>query len=138
MAVTKAKKKVVKKVVKNNYVKKVASKKSTNNNIVEQSQTTTATYDIPDRTLRVAGISPAEQSINNANRTTNNSTYNASNTSGLTTKRYPGDDNPINTTWGYYKQTAQEQNQSVQKANNAQQKGTGASIPANTLKSIGY
>ena len=132
-------KKEVKKAVKSSYVRKVASKKSTNNKIVEQSQTTTATYDIPDRTLRVAGVSPAEQNINRANQiVSTNTTYSSKNVSGLTPKRYPGDDNPINTTWGYYKQTAQEQNQSVQKANNAQQKSSGANIPANTLRSIGY
>ena len=87
-------------------------------------------YDIPDRTLQTAGISPAERRINsqsagvqNANANwsfsaANNNVRVAQNTAPVNsqqavnrpiqpaqanTKRYPGDDNPVNVHWGYYR-----------------------------------
>ncbi len=93
---------------------------------------TTVRYDIPERTLRIAGVEKSELNTANvrpvntvsvqtttsasgwsfsANTSagtapqTNTAVQNASSTYGSATqpKRYPGDDNPINTSWGYYR-----------------------------------
>ena len=98
----------------------------------EVSQTSTPAYtvryDIPERTLNIAGVDKAEVNLNNVKpastssvqvpASTNNWTFTASTpaaqtsvpqtvsaTAGSSTqpKRYPGDDNPINTSWGYYR-----------------------------------
>ena len=99
-----------------------------------------SSYEVPDKTLKSVGVTlPATSSSNYNNRSNQiaaaNGTYNVS---GLTPKRYPGDDNPINTTWGYYKQTPQQQNQSVRQSNSVQTKSSRVNIPANTLRAIGY
>ena len=85
-------------------------------------------YDIPERTLATAGISPSSRRVaysgNSGNFvTTNNNVRVAQNvapvnqqyqqpvpqqqtvqtSSTANTKRYPGDDNPVNVHWGYYK-----------------------------------
>lgn len=106
---------------------------------------------IPEKTLSIAGVSPAEININNAQRVmtpaSNNqnvvisaaTTSGVINSSSLTPKRYPGDDNPIPTTWGYYKQVPQTQAQQAQQINNQQtQQNNNRTIPANTLRTIGY
>ncbi len=102
-------------------------------------------YFVPERTLQTVGVSASSQYINNTARANQiaatNGTYDNTSSSpsgSLTPKRYPGDDNPINTTWGYYRQTPQQQRQSVQQANSASTKNAGSSVPNNTLKTIGY
>ncbi len=133
------KKEEVKKAAKTTSTRRAATKKVKTNNTVAAQTYVDSSYEVPDRTLKSVGVSiPAETSTNY--RSSNqiaaaNGTYNVS---GLTPKRYPGDDNPINTTWGYYKQTPQQQNQSVRQSNSAQTGKSGAHIPANTLRSIGY
>jgi len=111
--------------------KPVAQKQET---VQETAPVNTVRYDIPERTLRVAGISPSEYNLANVRNnntqiaTTNNgawsfsastgsvsqtpvstpvqtvtTTNSVSSGSSLQPKRYPGDDNPINTSWGYYR-----------------------------------
>ena len=107
---------------------------------------------IPETTLGVAGVSPAELNISNAQTTVINnnqavntrvatvapSTTSVVNSSNLTPKRYPGDDNPIPTTWGYYKQAPTHTSQSQEAAAQNYQNNNNRTIPANTLKVIGY
>ncbi len=139
----KAKKEEVKKAAENSAKKTVAKKVYRAKKAVASAEQTyvDSSYEVPDKTLKSVGIKiPAAESSSNYNNRSNqiaaaNGTYNVS---GLTPKRYPGDDNPINTTWGYYKQTPQQQSQSVRQSNSAQTKSSGANIPANTLRAIGY
>ncbi|MEE3349607.1 MAG: hypothetical protein VZR09_06165 [Candidatus Gastranaerophilaceae bacterium] len=127
-----------------NSTKKVVTKKRTyraKKAVASEKQTyVDSSYEVPDKTLKSVGVTlPATSSSNYNNRSNQiaaaNGTYNVS---GLTPKRYPGDDNPINTTWGYYKQTPQQQNQSVRQSNSVQTKSSRVNIPANTLRAIGY
>ena len=124
-------------------------------------------YDIPDRTLQSAGISPAaRRSVYSQAATASNSvvptagnstgwTFSATNTNErivqnsqtfsaqlkqaststtLKPKRYPGDDNPLNTNWGYYKYTDKPVSQTQSQGAPVNRTYT---IPANTLRSIG-
>lgn len=111
---------------------------------------------IPERTLNVAGVSPAELNIANIQTVAayNNqvqpqattkisavapaTTSAISSSSNLTPKRYPGDDNPIPTTWGYYKSAPTHTTQSQEAAAQNYQNNNNRTIPANTLKVIGY
>lgn len=148
--------------------RRIADKKTETKKASSSTVTTAAKpnvyYEIPDRTLRTAGISPASRRIGYAQAAaasgsvvpaasnTTNWTFSAANTneriaqnvpeqlkqapaSALKPKRYPGDDNPLNTNWGYYKYTdkpvSQTQSQSAAPANRTY------TIPANTLRSIG-
>ncbi len=138
----KTKKEEVKKVATANSTKKAVTKKAYKAKKVVASTEQTyvdSSYEVPDKTLKSVGVTIPVATSSNYNRSNQiaaaNGTYNVS---GLTPKRYPGDDNPINTTWGYYKQTPQQQNQSVRQSNSSQTKSTGANIPANTLRAIGY
>lgn len=126
-----------------NSTKKVVTKRTyrAKKAVASKEQTyVDSSYEVPDKTLKSVGVTlPATSSSNYNNRSNQiaaaNGTYNVS---GLTPKRYPGDDNPINTTWGYYKQTPQQQNQSVRQSNSVQTKSSRVNIPANTLRAIGY
>ena len=111
---------------------------------------------IPERTLNIAGVSPAELNIANIQTVAANNTQvqpqattrisavapattSAISSSGnLTPKRYPGDDNPIPTTWGYYKSAPTHTTQSQEAAAQNYQNNNNRTIPANTLKVIGY
>ncbi len=122
--------------------------------------------DIPERTLKTAGISPSEININKrqstaqeiakvaaSSRTNSNSwTFAAANTTSaaqsaisrtsLQPKRYPGDDNPLQTNWGYYRNYSNGVDITKNKGTAAKQQKSADpvynTIPARTLKSIGY
>ncbi|MBR6098736.1 hypothetical protein IKP85_03220 [bacterium] len=133
----------------------------TNNNVY---------YDIPDRTLQTAGISPAErraayantvnassnvqtaasnwnytaQNVSNTVRVAQTAPTQSTQSSNLQPKRYPGDDNPVNVHWGYYRYAesvpggTQVNTTAAPSGNNAQNNGYRSPVPANTMRSIGY
>lgn len=156
-----------------NKVKRISTsqKKVKTESQPQQAAQNNVYYEIPDKTLRSAGISPAarksaysqnaNQSNNSVIPTNNNSgnwSFSATNstvtrvaqnlsnnetsklnnqtsTSSLQPKRYPGDDNPLNTNWGYYKHTDKPVSQTKNSSNQQQRTNN---IPAKTLRSIGY
>ena len=141
-------------------VKNTSSSKPVEKAVVEVKTVTeqpVIRYEIPETTLGIAGITPAERDLSHAQKSStvssatgassgavqqNVSSVVKSYDSSLKTKRYPGDDNPIPTTWGYYKQTSQEQQNAQQKNTTAapaskSQTTSGYTIPANTMRAIG-
>ena len=124
-------------------------------------------YDVPERTLQTAGVSAAERraaysnavnaaatnvapsnwnvsSSNNNVRVAQSAQTQSTQSSNLQTKRYPGDDNPVNVHWGYYRYAESvpggtRVNTNATPTNGASQNnGYRNSVPANTMRSIGY
>ena len=123
----------VNKVVQSNAAKKITvtpkkAEKVENKPVIAMNSEpqNTVRYAIPERTLSIAGVSQDEVNLNSVNQNTvqnqpsnsgswsfsagvpsatQNAAKTVSSVSGSDTqpKRYPGDDNPINTSWGYYR-----------------------------------
>lgn len=106
-------------VTKSRYVKpvRINNTKNINNTHFVTNTENTVKYDIPAKTLKVAGVEQKEISLTNVKQT-GTSSFGGNNISSgqnvnqdvktnsgssVNPKRYPGDDNPINTSWGYYR-----------------------------------
>ena len=104
-------------VTKSRYVKpvRINNTKNINNTHFVTNTENTVKYDIPAKTLKVAGVEQKEISLTNVKQTGTssfggissgqnvNQDVKTNSGSSVNPKRDPGDDNPINTSWGYYR-----------------------------------
>ena len=114
---------IVKPAKTSKFGSKIVRTKSANNVVSENTNVSAsdkvAAY-IPEKTLRAAGVNPSEVNVSSTPKTNTSTPTQANysqtsttaaqnktqNNNNLHTKRYMGDDNPVSTSWGYYKQNS--------------------------------